>query len=95
MSRYGILLLLFCLACESKIDRENRELADQLIAKYRADSIAKSLLPEPSPALAVNPCSKPRPYKSWSNGELSAAILEYMGKPESQGLIAEVACRDR
>jgi hypothetical protein len=50
--------------------------------------------PKPAkPALAVNPCDRPRPYKNWSNAELNAAQVEYMGTPQSPGLIAEAACR--
>lgn len=61
------------------------------------DEAMKTSLPKAvdpgSPPLAVSPCSRPRPYKNWSNEELNAAQVEYMGTPQSQGLINEAACR--
>lgn len=55
-------------------------------------------LPAPAadkPALAVNPCDRPRPYKNWTNAELNTAQVRYMGTPQSQGLMDEAACRLR
>ena len=87
---------IFCLsvltACESEATKQQNELVEQLrIENARLkDSVAKA-----PPPLAVNPCSKPRPYKNWSNEELNIAQVEYMGTPQSMELIREAGCRTR
>jgi hypothetical protein len=41
----------------------------------------------------VRPCDRPRPYKDWSNAELSAAMVETMGTDASLPFITEAGCR--
>lgn len=88
---YFITCLFLLTACESQATKQQNELVEELrIENARLkDSVAKA------PPLAVNPCSKPRPYKNWSNEELNIAQVEYMGTPQSMELIREAGCRTR
>lgn len=83
-------LVITLMACENEDARRQEEAMIQINA--RRDSIANA--PKPVP-LAVNPCSRPRPYKNWSDEELNIAQVEYMGTPQSLELIREAGCRTR
>lgn len=96
---------LLLMACESDVERSQREAIERLeteVARRGAvmdDSLAvyqrRDSIAQVKPALAVNPCDRPRPYKNWSNEELNIAQVEYMGTPQSMELIREAGCRTR
>lgn len=94
-----VLLINLITGCEAwetkKIEREQARLVRQLEEGNRAQARADSVDSANKPPLAVNPCTRPRPYKNWSNVELNIAQVEYMGTPQSMELIREAGCRTR
>lgn len=96
-------LVILASGCEAWEERKIRKEQERLVEELRRDNAARAQtldrqytehLKKPrSDSLAVNPCDRPRPYKNWSNAQLNAAQVEYMGTDKSQGLINEAACR--
>lgn len=100
MKFFAAVLLIGLLAgCEAwearKIEKEQARLVKQLEQRLEERIRADSVDSANKPPLVVNPCSRPRPYKNWSNAELNIAQVEYMGTPQSMELIREAGCRTR
>lgn len=85
MKSLFVLFIFLVTACE----REPARVVHDTVYVPVKDSVAAK------PALAINPCDRPRPYKKWSNEELNIAQVEYMGTPQSMELIREAGCRTR
>lgn len=82
--------------CKSEAEKRDEETIARLraqIAQRAAEDSARADSAKTHPALAKNPCDGPRPYKKWTNAQLNAAQVQYMGTPQSEGLIAEASCR--
>ena len=91
------LLFLALGACKSEAERQQDEAVARLTAEVakraaRDDSLQKAYT---APAPIKRPCSGARPYKNWSNAEVSTALVRYMGtdNPALIDLIEESGCR--
>lgn len=91
ISLCGVVLLLT--ACESEATKRQSE----LVAQLRADNarLRDSAARAPKPAPIQRPCTGERPYKNWSNTEISTALVRYTGtdNPALIDLIEEAGCR--
>lgn len=88
-----LLALAVSTGCKSPEQKRNEDLVSQLEAELAAKKADSGFHAAERPVVIEKPCTRDRPYKSWSNEELNIAQVEYMGKPESMGLIREAGCR--
>jgi hypothetical protein len=86
--------------CTSRrVEREARlALAQREMNKFmggRSATVAPRDVEIPPPIQPIRrPCTGPRPYKNWSNAELSVALVQTpSSNPAVTDLIEEVACR--
>lgn len=89
-------------ACTQRIEanRARLALAQREMNKFMGGAprpVSEYTAPAPTspPAPIARPCSGKRPYKNWSNAEVSTALVRHMGtdNPALVDLIEEAGCR--
>jgi hypothetical protein len=98
-----VLAVLLLIACESREEREAREGIESLQRTIQEKgpppipSAIDTSAPTPTATTAQiqRPCTGKRPYRDWSNAEVSTALVRHMGTnhPALPDLIEEAGCR--
>jgi hypothetical protein len=108
MTRNTVLIVgLFAVAaCESEhekyvddmiveLNKQRDAATDSMAGVRRRDSLAQARRQSAALGQLEPPCDGPRPYRNWSNAELSTGMLRAMETDDPRGLdlIAEAGCR--